>query len=108
MKKNKYDKGLDELLELLKKNPKLMKELVFEPNNCAQLLAQLNGRGAREMVGKPVKRFLEYVAGGRDGYPIGQCFGGTQALCAKGTKCGLCGGGTEPTSITPRRAIRRI
>jgi hypothetical protein len=107
MKKNKYDKGLDELLDLLKKNPKLMKELVFEPNNCAQLLARLNSRGAREMVGKPVKKFLGYVAGNRDGYPIAQCFEGTQALCAKGTRCGLCGGMTEPTEILQRRPLCR-
>jgi hypothetical protein len=99
-KKNKYDKGLGELLDLLKKNPRLMKELVFEPNNCERLLAKLKNKAARKLVkgpSEPVEEFLAYVAQDQDGYPIAQCFNETRALCAKGTRRGLCGGGTETT-----------
>lgn len=100
MKKNKYDQGLEELLCLLISDPEIVKELIFEPNNCKRLLATLKGRTARRMLGqhgKQVENFLDYIAGDQDGYPIAQCFGGTQYLCAKGTGVGLqCGGGTKP------------
>jgi hypothetical protein len=92
MKNN--DNGIKELLKLLKERPELIKELVFEPNNIKILL---NSKAARELViGQKTKDFLDYVASSKDGYPITQCFGGTKYLCAKGTKFGLCGGGTKP------------
>jgi hypothetical protein len=87
----KKDKDLDELLQLLRKNPRLMKELVFDPSNIKSLLAS---KGARRLLSQPVKDFLEYVAGPQDGYPIAQCFKGTKILCAKGTL--VCVGGTAP------------
>jgi hypothetical protein len=91
----KNDKDLDELLELLRKNPKLMRELVFDPGNIKSLLAN---KAARRLLSQPVTDFLTYVAGAEDGYPIAQCFKGTRILCAKGTL--LCVGGTaHPTRL---------
>ena len=93
MKKNNDDESLDELLKLLRKHPELIKELVFEPTQINRLL---HGKAARRMaLGEDATRFLKYVAGPSDGYPIAQCFGQTNQLCAKGTKHELCGGGTR-------------
>jgi hypothetical protein len=90
----KNDKDLDELLELLRKNPKLMRELVFDPGNIKSLLAN---KAARRLLSQPVTKFLAYVAGAKDGYPIAQCFNGTKVLCAKGTL--YCVGGTAPPRL---------
>jgi hypothetical protein len=91
MKKN--DNGLGELLGLLRTNPKLIKELVFDPTSI-QLL--LKTKAARKLVlGVNARAFLKYVAGTKDGYPIAQCLKETRLLCAKGTRFGACGGGTE-------------
>jgi hypothetical protein len=91
MKKN--DNGLEELLELLRTHPKLIKELVFDPPSI-QLL--LKTKAARQLVlGVDAKKFLSYVAGPQDGYPIAQCFRETKLLCAKGSKVAACGGGTK-------------
>jgi hypothetical protein len=92
---NKNDKGLEELLELLRTHPELIKELVFDRTSI-QLL--LKTEAARQLVlGVDTKKFLRYVAGPEDGYPIAQCGGGTEFLCAKGTKFAVagCGGGTQ-------------
>ncbi len=90
--KNK-DNGLGELLELLKTHPELIKELVFDPTRIKPLL---RSKAARRLVlGVDTKKFLSYVAGPDDGYPVAQCFGGTKYLCAKGTKHVVCGGGTK-------------
>lgn len=101
MKKN--DNGLGELLELLKTHPELIKELVFDPTSIKPLL---RSKAARRLVlGVDAKKFLRYVAGPQDGYPIAQCLKQTKLLCAKGSKvvvaCGGgtkygCGGGTQP------------
>jgi len=90
----KYDKGLEELLKLFTSRPDLVKEIIFEPNNCAKLLAELRSGAARDSLSQPVQDFLGYVAGGQDGYAIAACFGGTSQACAKGTAYGLCGGNT--------------
>jgi hypothetical protein len=93
MKKN--DKGLGELLALLKNYPDLTKELVFDPISVTRLL---KSRAARRLViGAKATAFLEYLADPEDGYPIAQCFRQTKYLCAKGTKLVLCGSGTQPT-----------
>ena len=92
---NPYKKGLDELLDQLKKNPKIVKELIFEPNETAVLLNKLRSKAARRLISQPVRDFLDYVSDPNDGYPIAQCFKATKYLCAKGTLNGLCGGGTR-------------
>ncbi len=92
--KNK-DKGLGELLELLKTHPELIKELVF---NSKSIKSLLKSKAASQLVlGVDATAFLEYVAGPEDGYPIAFCGGGTQQLYAKGTKFAVagCGGGTQ-------------
>lgn len=89
----KHDKGMDELLALLRTHPELIKELVFEPTRIQQLL---RSKAARQLtLGVETTGFLRYVAGPRDGYPITQCFDATRLLCAKGSKLVLCGGGTR-------------
>jgi hypothetical protein len=93
MKKN--DNGLGELLALLKANPDLVKELVFDPISVTRLLKSKAAR--RLVIGARATAFLKYVARPEDGYPIAQCFLQTEYLCAKGTKIALCGGGTRPT-----------
>jgi len=91
MKKN--DNGLEELLELLKTHPELIKELVF---NSKSIKSLLKSKAARKLaLGVDAKKFLSYVAGPEDGYPIAQCFGGTKRLCAKGSRVAACGGGTK-------------
>jgi hypothetical protein len=90
----KNDNDLDELLKLLSENPRLMKELVFDPTNITSLLTN---KAVRRLLSQPVTDFLKYVAGPQDGYPIAQCFKGTNVLCAKGTKYEVkCAGGTKP------------
>ena len=92
---NKYDDGLDELLDQLQRHPEIVKELIFEPNNCRRLVRKLRNKRARHLLSEPVQDFLDYIAGADDGYPIAQCFLQTVFLCAKGTGHGLCGGGTK-------------
>lgn len=91
----KKDKGLEELLGLLKTHPDLIRDLVFDPTSIKRLL---KSRAARRLVnpGMDATAFLECVASSEGGYPIAQCFGGTRYLCAKGTQCALCAGGTRP------------
>lgn len=94
MKKN--DNGLEELLELLRTHPGLIRELIFDRTSIQLLLKTKAAR--RLVIGVDTRKFLRYVAGPEDGYPIAQCGGGTKYLCAKGTQFGLgsCGGGTKP------------
>jgi hypothetical protein len=83
---NNNDKGLEELLALLKTHPELIKELVFDSSNIKNLLSA----AAQQLtLGVDTQQFLDYVAGPQDGYPITQCLRNTQVLCAKGTKVGL-------------------
>lgn len=102
--KNKNDNGLGELLDMLKKNPTLMKEIVFNSENVNKMLKSKAARRLVEGVDATswtlvdAKAFLKYVAGQGGGHPIAHCFTGTMVLCAKGTKVAVkCGGGTQPT-----------
>jgi hypothetical protein len=91
MKKN--DKGLGELLALLKTHPELMSALVFDPRSIKRLL---RSKAARRLVlGVDTRAFLKYVAGPQDGGPIALCFGGTKVLCPKRTRYPLCFGHTR-------------
>lgn len=93
MKKN--DKGMGELLELLKTHPELMSALVFDPTSIKRLL---KSKAARRLVlGVDTRAFLRYVAGPENGGPMAVCSRRTAALC-KGTGNQLrCAGGTDPT-----------
>jgi hypothetical protein len=94
------DCGFDDLLALLKTNPELIKELVFDPDSVQALLTTKEAKKLALGVdpGQPVDAltFLNYVAGPDDGYPITQCLKKTTLLCAKGTKVSIlaCLGGT--------------
>jgi hypothetical protein len=80
MKKN--DKGVGELLELLKTHPELISALVFDPVSIKRLL---KGKAARRAVlGVDVRAFLRYVAGPGDGGPIALCRRGSGMLTPKG------------------------
>jgi hypothetical protein len=106
------DHGLDDLLDLLKANPALMKEIVF---NYEVILDVLESKAARRLVlGADAtnivdaQTFLNYVAGGDDGYPIAQCLKGTKHLCAKGTKYSVqCAGGTKPVPPIGKHPARK-
>jgi hypothetical protein len=91
MKKN--DKGLEELLGLLKSHPELIKDLVFDSASVKRLL---KGAAAQQLsLGVNTQKFLKYISGPVGGYPIAQCLRGTQTLCAKGTAVGACLRGTR-------------
>jgi hypothetical protein len=91
--------GLDELLDLLKKNPGLIKELIFNPETIQELLGTNEARklalGVDAQQTADPQTFLNYVAGPDDGYPIAQCLKKTTIMCAKGTRFVACYGGTK-------------
>ena len=89
--------GLDELLDLLKKKPGLIKELIFNPETIRELLGTDEAR--KLALGQDPQTFLNYVAGPDDGYPIGQCLQKTTIICAKGTRFVACYGGTRQTNL---------
>jgi hypothetical protein len=93
MKKN--DKGMGELLELLKTQPQLMCALVFDPESIKRLLGTKLAR--RLVLGVDTKAFLSYVSGPKDGGPIALCRAATKVLCPKRTRYPLCLGNTRPT-----------
>jgi hypothetical protein len=85
-----YDKGLGELLKLLRRRPDLIREIVFDTDRLRKLLRR---KAARQLtLGPEPTDFLNYTAGSADGYPVAQCLQRTSVLCAKGTgislKCG--------------------
>ena len=87
------DTAFKEVIDLLKTHPELMKDLVLDPSRIQQLL---KSEEAQELaLGQEATEFLTYVGGNEDGYGISQCLNGTGVLCAKGTKIGMCGGGTR-------------
>jgi hypothetical protein len=92
------DCGLDELLDLLKEHPELIKELVFNVESIQALLGTNEAKSLALGVDpqQPVdaRTFLGYVAGPADGYAISQCQAQTTLLCAKGSRALACVGGT--------------
>jgi len=91
MKNN--DKGMRELVKLLKAHPDLMSALVFDPRSVRRVL---KGKAARQLtLGVDTKAFLKYIAGPAPGGPIALCVQRTAQLCAKAT---ICPGGTLPAS----------
>jgi hypothetical protein len=96
MKKN--DNGIGELLDLLKTHPEFIRDLVFDSTRIKRFL---KGRAARRLAGgvdptDPATVFLKCIASTDGGDAIGRCYSATQYLCAKGTRCELCYGGTQP------------
>ncbi len=83
MKKN--DKGMGELLDLLKTHPELISALVFDPHSIERLL---RSKAARQLVlGVDTKAFLRYIAGPENGGPIAVCLKRTRVLSPKHTRC---------------------
>jgi hypothetical protein len=81
MKKN--DKGMGELLDLLKTHPELISALVFDPESIKRLL---RSKAARQLVlGVDTRAFLSYIAGPEEGGPIAVCLKRTRVLCPKRT-----------------------
>jgi hypothetical protein len=79
------DKGMTELLDLLKAHPDLMSALVFDPRSIRRLL---RGKAARQLtIGVNTRAFLSYVAKPGDAGPVALCLQQTALLCAKGTQC---------------------
>lgn len=93
MNKN-YDKGLGELLKLLRRRPELLREIVFDTNRVRRLLRT---KAARQLtLGQEATDFLNYSSASADGYPVAPCLQGTKVLCAKGTGISLrCGSKTK-------------
>jgi hypothetical protein len=86
----KYEKGLGQLIDFLKKHPEILREVVFDTKGIRKLLGN---KAARQLtLGPGPTDFLQYMGGSIDGYPISSCQQSTQVLCAKGTgislKCG--------------------
>jgi hypothetical protein len=93
MKNN--DKGMGELLDVLKVHPELISALVFDPESIKRLL---RSKAARRLVlGVDIRAFLSYVAGPEDGGPIALCLQRTRVLCPK-TRC-------PKRSRCPRRTL---
>ena len=79
----KDDKGIDDLLNVIKNNPGVVKSLVFDQAAVKKLL---KSAAAQQLaLGEEATAFLEYVASPKDGYAIVQCGGNTRYLCAKGS-----------------------
>jgi hypothetical protein len=96
MKKN--DKGIGELLDLLKTHPELISALVFDPVSIKRLLKSKSAR--RLVLGVDTRAFLRYVAGPKNGGPIAMCRRHSRIICPKAeiTRCppGL---GTRPLKL---------
>jgi hypothetical protein len=90
MKKN--DKGIGELLDLLKARPELISALVFNPEGIKRLL---RSKAARRLVlGVDTRAFLRYIAGPKGGGPIALCLSQTRAMCPKQSRT-LCPKGSR-------------
>lgn len=94
------DYAFQELLDLLKANPQLIREVVFDPTSIQALLKSKTAQRMAEGVDPPQlvdpSTFLNYMASPDDGYPAAMCSPQTQFLCGKGTLFALaaCGGNT--------------
>ena len=93
---NNNDDDFAALLELLKQNRAVIREIVFHPE---KIPAVLDHKGAKKLLrsAPPAKRFLKYMAKTDDGYPVAFCWAETQSLCGKGTL--MCVGGTKPPPL---------
>ena len=90
MKNN--DKGMSELLKLLKTHPELISALVFDPKSIRRLL---KGKAARKLaLGVDTRAFLEYLAGPGGG-PIALCLPRTARLCLPYPRTFPCRTGTK-------------
>jgi len=80
MKNN--DKGMRDLLKLLKTHPDAMNALVFDPRSIRRVL---RGKARQLALGVDTQAFLSYVARPGNGGPIALCLRRTALLCAKAT-----------------------
>jgi hypothetical protein len=87
----------ENLLELLRQHPEIVREIVLDPINLTGALKAAEAAN----FGEDTRKFLTYVAGERDGYNIVQFLHNTSyiGMCAKGTSPPLlqCLRGTNPT-----------
>jgi hypothetical protein len=91
----KKQKGMGELLALIKTRPELVTALVFDPASVKRLL---RSKAARRLVlGVNVRAFLRYVAGPKDGGPIVIC----RRTAAPCKVTFVCPGGTKPPCPHP-------
>jgi hypothetical protein len=112
MKKNdNKDDSFRKLLGMLKKDPTLVKQIVFHPKipkeKLSSSVARQLARGVDADIFVDAKTFFDYVAGPVDGHPVAHCLTSTVALCAKGTQFAFkCSGGTQPTRPQGRKKKR--
>ena len=93
----KKDKGISELLEMLKTHPELISALVLDPTRVKRLL---RSKAARRLVGGVnTTDFLAKVAESGGGGPIALCMYETARLCGAFT---LACGDTE-TLLPPQK-----
>jgi hypothetical protein len=93
------NKGMGELLGLLKDHPELVDALVYDPKRVRRFLKT---EAARRLIGTDTEVFLRYVSGSGEGASLALCLGGTKLLCAGATKVGLpCLHGTKPPTCLP-------
>jgi hypothetical protein len=91
------DDSFEVLLELLKQNREIIREIVFHPERIPAVLAH---KKARKLLrdAPSAAEFLKYMVAETDGYPIAFCYCGTRSLCGKGSL--FCVGGTKPNVTT--------
>jgi hypothetical protein len=83
----KNDKGMRELLKLLRAHPDLMTALVFDPPAIRRLL---KSKAARQLTrGVNTMEFFRQVARSGNGGPVALCMQGTASLCGKATSAKL-------------------
>ena len=88
----KKNEVFENLLELLREHPEIVREIVLDAVNLKPVLKKL---GARD----PTTNFLKYVASEKDGYNIVQFLHNTSSIqmCAKGTHSMSCLRNTTPS-----------
>jgi hypothetical protein len=92
-KKLKNNEVFKNLLNLLKDNPDIVREIVLDAVNLKRVLAQAGVRDPTD--------FLGYVASERDGYNVVQFLHNSAYLgmCGKGTFLLSCLRGTSPPKV---------
>jgi hypothetical protein len=97
MKNN--DKGVGELMDLLKTHPELISALVFDPVSVKRLLKSKPAQ--RLVIGVDTRAFLRYVSGSKNRGPIALCRRGSRAINPV-TGMTRCPPGLGTIAISPR------
>lgn len=95
------DYAFQALLDLIKKNPQLINQVVFDQASIRALSTTEAAKKLAEGVDPPqfvdAPTFLQMMGSPADGYPAAMCQQQTTLVCGKGTGFAVlsCGGGTS-------------